>query len=139
MRAPGEPSAACRPRSWLEEKLGTLADFELERSAASIAHVANTPELVLAAGPAMTGPPVPSYPVGIPASDLVIPAAVRDYTGGILPSPARKWSRDQRRAADLSQEEVARRIGLSRPRLANVEAGRFGLSPDAAARFVAPL
>src|SRR5437868_3434475 len=33
-------------RSWLEEKLGTLADFELERSAASIAHVANTPELL---------------------------------------------------------------------------------------------
>jgi predicted transcriptional regulator len=65
------------------------------------------------------------------------PAEVLVYRGGILPERLRAWSRLCRRAAGISQEEVARRIGLSRPQLANAEAGRFGLSPDAAARFMA--
>jgi hypothetical protein len=43
------------------------------------------------------------------------------------------------RAACVSQEAVARRIGVSRPQLANAEAGRFGLSTEAAARFLATI
>src|SRR3954469_7799017 len=42
-------------------------------------------------------------------------------------------ARVRRRAAGLSQDDVARRIGLSRPQLANAEAQRFGLSQTAAA------
>ena len=43
----------------------------------------------------------------------------------------------QRQTAGLSQDELAYRIGLSRPQLANAEAQRFGLSQTAAARLLA--
>ena len=83
--------------------------------------------------PAATAGPVP------PAASAAIagpPAPPLAYGHGIVPEPLRAWSRARRRAAGISQEAVARRIGLSRPQLANAEAGRFGLSPDAAARFL---
>lgn len=43
----------------------------------------------------------------------------------------------QRLTAGLSQDELAHRIGLSRPQLANAEAQRFGPSQTAAARLLA--
>src|SRR3954470_22467355 len=46
-------------------------------------------------------------------------------------------ARVRRRAAGLSQDDVARRIGLLRPQLANAEAQRFGSSQTAAARLLA--
>jgi hypothetical protein len=54
----------------------------------------------------------------------------------LVPTDLRIWSRERRRAAGVSQQEIASRIGISRPRLANAEAGRFGLSTEAAARFL---
>jgi transcriptional regulator with XRE-family HTH domain len=48
---------------------------------------------------------------------------------------ARDQVRDRWRAAGLTQEDLARRVGISRPQLANALQGRFGLSPDAAARL----
>ena len=48
-------------------------------------------------------------------------------------------ARVRRRAAGLSRDDVARRIGLSRPQLANAEAQQFGLSQTAAARLLAEI
>ena len=77
-------------------------------------------------------------PVVLPLAAAVeaLPPAMLDYRGGLLPKKVRDLSRERRRAADISQEALARRIGISRPQLANAEAGRFGLSPEAAARFL---
>ena len=66
---------------------------------------------------------------------VILPVDI--YRSGLLPEAVRNMSRERRRAAGISQEEVARHIGISRPQLANVEAGRFGLSAEAAARFLA--
>lgn len=78
-------------------------------------------------------------PVVLPRAGAVeaLPPAMRDYRGGLLPKEVRNLSRASRRAAGISQEALARHIGISRPQLANAEAGRFGLSPEAAARFLA--
>ena len=103
-------------RTWLEGQLGPLAHY-LELPPA---------ETVREGARAALGP--------IERGEL--PAAVHNYRGGILPPAGSAWVRDRRRASGLSQEQVARRIGLSRPQLANAEAGRFGLSPAAAARLL---
>ena len=62
---------------------------------------------------------------------------IETYRSGILPERLRALSRVRRRAAAITQDELAKRIGISRPQLANAEQGRFGLSPQAAARWVA--
>ncbi len=41
------------------------------------------------------------------------------------------------RAADITQEDAARRIGISRPQLANALQRRYGLSVEVASRLVA--
>jgi putative DNA primase/helicase len=59
-----------------------------------------------------------------------------DYDGGIMPDHVRHQVRDRwRAAAGMTQDDLARRVGISRPQLANALQGRFGLSPDAAARL----
>lgn len=75
-------------------------------------------------------------PAKVRKPEALIPETAASYRGGVLPEELRTWSRDRRRAACFSQELVAKRIGLSRSQLANAEAGRFGLSPEAAARFI---
>jgi putative DNA primase/helicase len=62
--------------------------------------------------------------------------AIEGYRSGILPESLRVLSRERRRAAAITQDDLARRIGISRPQLANAEQGRFGLSPQAAARWL---
>ena len=64
------------------------------------------------------------------------PASVKDYRGGIIPSEIRQAILEKKRALAMRQEEVAWRIGLSRPQLANALQGRFGLSEEAASRLV---
>jgi transcriptional regulator with XRE-family HTH domain len=71
--------------------------------------------------------------------EVELPEAATVFRSGIVPPELRAWSRERRRAACVSQEVVARRIGISRPQLANAEAGRFGLSTEAAARFLATI
>ena len=66
-----------------------------------------------------------------------LPPEISEYRGGIMPPAVIAWSRERRRAAGLSQDEFACHIRLSRPQLANAENQRFGLSREAAARFVA--
>ena len=68
-----------------------------------------------------------------------LPETATVFRSGIVPPELRAWSRARRRAACVSQKEIARRIGISRPQLANAEAGRFGLSTEAAARFLATI
>jgi hypothetical protein len=77
--------------------------------------------------------------VSAPPAEIVevnLPAAAVAFRSGIVPPILRAWSRARRRAACVSQEEIARRIGISRPQLANAEAGRLGLSTETAARFL---
>jgi len=45
--------------------------------------------------------------------------------------------RHELRARDLTQKRLARQVGLSRPQLTNLLRGRFGTSPEAAARLKA--
>lgn len=58
-----------------------------------------------------------------------------DYAGGIMSDTVRDQVRDRWRASGLRQDQLAERIGISRPQFANALQGRFGLSPDAAARL----
>lgn len=58
-----------------------------------------------------------------------------DYAGGIMPGEMRDQVRGRWRAADMTQDDLARLVGISRPQLANALQCRFGLSPDAAARL----
>jgi len=80
-------------------------------------------------------------PVVVPLAAAVeaLPPPILNYRGGLLPREVRNLARERRRAAGISQEALARRIGISRPQLANAEAGRFGLSPEVAVRFLAAI
>ena len=84
-----------------------------------------------------------SADVSDPAPESVVevelPEAATVFRSGIMPPELRAWSRERRRAACFSQEAVAHRIGVSRSQLANAEAGRFGLSTEVAAKFLATI
>jgi len=45
--------------------------------------------------------------------------------------------RAEMRARGVTQDELAAELGISQPQLANALAGRFGLSPEPAARLLA--
>ncbi|WP_342111786.1 transcriptional regulator [Methylobacterium sp. SI9] len=59
-----------------------------------------------------------------------------DYAGGVLPDDLVRAVRDAQRVRQMTQEAVARQIGISRPQLANALQGRFGLSRSAAANLM---
>ena len=59
------------------------------------------------------------------------------YRRGLLPSDLAASVRAEMRARGVTQDELAVELGISRPQLANVLAGRFGLSPGPAARLLA--
>lgn len=58
-----------------------------------------------------------------------------DYAGGIMSDTVRDQMRGRWRASGLRQDQLAERIGISRPQFANALQGRFGLSADAASRL----
>ena len=60
-----------------------------------------------------------------------------DYAGGLMPPQVARAVRVAQRARAMTQEAVARHIGISRPQLANALQGRFGLSRSAAANLCA--
>lgn len=64
----------------------------------------------------------------------VAQAVIQNYTGGIMPPAVIQAMRAKQKARVLRQEDVAHRIGVSRPHLANALRGRIGLSQQAAAR-----
>lgn len=64
-------------------------------------------------------------------------AVLTDYDGGVLPEDLVRAVRDAQRVRQMTQDAVARQIGVSRPQLANALQGRFGLSRSAAANLLA--
>ncbi|WP_411904179.1 helix-turn-helix domain-containing protein [Methylorubrum thiocyanatum] len=60
-----------------------------------------------------------------------------DYAGGLMPPEVARAVRAAQRARSMTQEAVARHIGISRPQLANALRGRFGLSRSAASNLCA--
>jgi hypothetical protein len=67
---------------------------------------------------------------------LAVPASeVLEWRGGIAPRGVRTALRHEKRRRGLRQLDVAHLVGLSRPQLANLLQGRFGASPEAAARI----
>jgi Bifunctional DNA primase/polymerase, N-terminal len=67
-------------------------------------------------------------------------AAVVDlaqFRRGRVPADLAAAVRIEMRARHITQDELAQQIGISQPQVANVLAGRFGLSPIAAARLLA--
>ena len=63
-------------------------------------------------------------------------APLTDYDGGILPEALVRAVRDAQRARQITQDALARQIGVSRPQLANALQGRFGLGRIAAANLL---
>ncbi|WP_244507779.1 transcriptional regulator [Methylobacterium phyllostachyos] len=61
---------------------------------------------------------------------------VTAYEGGFLPDDLVRAVRAAQRVRQMTQEAVARQIGISRPQLANALQGRFGLSRSAAANLL---
>jgi len=67
--------------------------------------------------------------MAVPASDVLA------WEGGIAPPGVRQGLRHEAHRRGLRQREIAHLVGLSRPQLANLQSGRFGASPEAAARI----
>lgn len=62
-----------------------------------------------------------------------------NYRGGKMPAVVAAQVEVRRRELELTQRELGARTGLSQPQIANVVAGRFGLSRHAATRLRAVL
>ena len=65
----------------------------------------------------------------------VAPARLRVYQGGLMPAAVAMETRHLQKRHGLSQQELANRIGISRPQLANGLQGTYGLSNWASARL----
>jgi hypothetical protein len=84
-------------------------------------------------GPAATSSARPPYQPDLfegPAVDL------ESYGRGRLSPDLATAIRQECRALGMSQADLARQIGVSRPQLANALAGRVGVSPEPAARLL---
>jgi Bifunctional DNA primase/polymerase, N-terminal len=68
---------------------------------------------------------------GAPVVDL------DQYRRGLMPSDVAASVRAEMRARGVTQDVLAANLGISQPQLANALAGRFGLSPEPAARLLA--
>lgn len=85
--------------------------------------------------------PLPLPNAGVSQPDLLaefqpLAVVVNTYLGGLLPPELVLAVRAAQRARLVTQESVARSIGISRPQLANALQGRFGLSQSAAANLM---
>jgi hypothetical protein len=69
------------------------------------------------------------------APELVAVAEASAYDGGIIPDPVIKLMQDMRRRGGERQEDMARKLGISRPQLANAERQRSGLGRGPATRL----
>ncbi|KQT88881.1 hypothetical protein ASG60_21600 [Methylobacterium sp. Leaf469] len=83
--------------------------------------------------------PLPTDGVSQPnllAEFQTLGAVANAYLGGVMPPELTLAVRAAQRARLVTQETVARQIGVSRPQLANALQGRFGLSQSAAANLM---
>jgi hypothetical protein len=69
------------------------------------------------------------------APELVAVAEASVYEGGIIPDPMIRLMRDTRRRRGERQKDMARKLGISQPQLANAERQRSGLGRGPAARL----
>jgi DNA-binding XRE family transcriptional regulator len=69
------------------------------------------------------------------APELVAVAEASAYAGGIIPDPVIRLMRDTRRRRGERQKDMARKLGISRPQLANAERQRVGLGRGPATRL----
>jgi hypothetical protein len=69
-------------------------------------------------------------PVSVPVSDLA-------WSDGRVPPSVRRAVRHELRRQEIRQDDLARRIGISRSQLTNALSGRFGLGPAPAGRLKA--
>ena len=120
-----DPRRIADPQAWLVEKLGPLVHF---------ADLHSEGEQAVVDAAVVSAAPAPAASV---AGTENLPPEICEYAGGVMPLAVIAWTSERRRAAGLSQDEIARQSGLSRPQLANAEAQRFGLSQTAAARLLA--
>ncbi len=58
------------------------------------------------------------------------PNGAADYAGGIVPQELRIAVKDAYRAAQITQTQAAKMLGLSQPHLSNALAGRYPLSGE---------
>lgn len=72
--------------------------------------------------------------VTIPRPD---PSELQAWEGGIMPVSVRASARFHLRASGMRHDDLAARVGLSRPQLTNVLHGRFGTCPTVAAALKA--
>jgi hypothetical protein len=95
---------------------------------------------LVAAGPQQLTPgQLPIPPSRLPYQSDLFGASVVDldqYRRGLLPSDLAAAVRAEMRARAVTQDELAVVLGISQPQLANALAGRFGLSPEPAARLL---
>jgi len=105
-----------RVKGWLEGKLGALASFE-------VVGVEPTPSEA-------------SISEEIPANSPDVPQDNDPYDGGVLTDDLVRQIRAIARGSGLKQDQIAARIGISRPQLTNALAQRFGLGDDPARRLL---
>lgn len=72
--------------------------------------------------------------VAVPRPD---PTELQAWEGGIMPASIRAAARFHLRASGMRHDDLAARVGLSRPQLTNVLHGRFGTCPTVAAALKA--
>jgi len=142
--------------AWLVKRLGPLVELEAEvvevpqvfpnRAAnvppanhleGNIAAVTQVTDSIVADLPSLNPETDQSQ---VSACDPSPPNSVTDrppnYESGILPLELVGLTRSTIRSAGITQEDAARRIGISRPQLANALQRRYGLSVEAAAQLL---
>ena len=129
----GEPFVGARI-SFTKAAKAIIRQAETEAAALAerFAVKAKPPRLrVVVSNPLVPGPEQLSlFPlVARPVSRL------SNYTSGLMPAAVAREVETRRRWRGLTQEALARRIGVSRPQFCNAVNGTFGLSEWAAARL----
>jgi hypothetical protein len=77
-----------------------------------------------------------SYQLDLFAAPVIDLATERSYRRGRIPADVVALVRAEIRARGVTQHELAAMLGISQPQLANALGGRFGLSPEPAARLL---
>lgn len=112
-------------RAFLEARLGPLALLARVQPP----EIAEAPQKALEAAPEAIELPAP-----LSAAPEVFDLS--SYRGGIMPPAVVAQARALQAALGLTQEAMAELVGVSRPHLANAQAGRYPLSEAAALRLV---
>jgi AraC-like DNA-binding protein len=101
---------------------------------APLYHLSIVPSLSsVPSAPSTTSRPCQPDMFGASVVDL---ATERSYRRGLVPVDVAALVRAEMQARGVTQDELATLLGVSQPQLANALAGRFGLSPDPAARLL---